>query len=95
MIPSIDKCLAALVAEVERRRQMQEDPLDSLSASLYDFADELGQLDALGRAVMLEELSRGGDIFDDSGGLDLSADDLDRFVSDFMKKTHIFLNGGR
>ncbi len=95
MIPSIDKRLAALVAEIERRRQIQEEPLDTLSASLYDFADELRQLDVLGRAALLEELNRDGDIFDDSVGCNLTTDKLDEFIRDFTKKPHILLTERR
>ncbi len=92
---SIEHRIDRLTLAIQRQRMEQAQPIDPLSQSLWDFADELRQLDSLGRAALLEELNRGGDIFDGTVGLDLSADDLDRFASDFTKNTNIFLNGGR
>ena len=44
----VDTRLAALVAEVERRRQIQEEPIDPLSASLFVFEAEVASLDEIG-----------------------------------------------
>ena len=41
--------LAAIAAELERRRMIQSEPIDPLSASLFAMARELRELDAQGR----------------------------------------------
>ncbi len=92
---SIEHRIDRLTLAIQRQRMEQAQPIDPLSQSLWDFADELRRLDSLDKAALLEELNRDGDIFDGSVGLDLSTDNLDRFASDFTKNTHIFLNGGR
>lgn len=48
----VDARLAALLAEVERRRQFELEPVDPLSASLYAFAEELAGLDEIGIAAL-------------------------------------------
>lgn len=44
--------LAALVAELERRRMIQEEPIDPLSASLFAFEKELAGLDEQSRDAL-------------------------------------------
>lgn len=48
----IDARLAALVAEVERRRLIQKEPVDPLSASLFAFEAEMAALDEIGIAAL-------------------------------------------
>ena len=76
----IDARLAALVAEVERRRLIQEEPIDPLSASLYAFSRELAGLDELGRSALLYELNC-GDPLEGTMGLDLSMEDLEKMIA--------------
>ena len=52
----VDARLAAIAAEVERRRLIQEEPIDPLSASLYSMARELRGLDETGREALKNEL---------------------------------------
>lgn len=48
--------LAAIAAELERRRMIQSEPIDPLSASLFAMARELRELDAQGRdALFLQQ----------------------------------------
>lgn len=77
----IDARLAALVAEVERRRLIQEEPDDDLSRSLFNLRQELAGLDALGKSALLYELNN-GDPLEGTMGLNLSMEDLERFISD-------------
>ncbi len=95
MVHSVEHRIEQLTLAIQRRRMEQAQPVDELSQSLRDFAGELRQLDSLGRATLLGELNRGGDTFDATMGLGLSADDLEKFINGFMEKPHIFLNGGR
>lgn len=48
----IDARLAAIVAELERRRMIQSEPIDPLSASLFAFEAELAALDEIGIAAL-------------------------------------------
>lgn len=77
----IDARLAALVAEVERRRLIQEEPDDDLSRSLFNLRQELAGLDTLGKSALLYELNN-GDPLEGTMGLNLSMEDLERFISD-------------
>ncbi len=80
----INARINALVEAVERRKLILEAPIDPLSQSLMDLADELSQLDALGKAALSAELSRDSD-------LDLTPDALDAFVRDYGEKPRIVL----
>ena len=78
---SIDARIAALAVELERRRLLQEEPLDPLSASLYELGRELAGLDALGKSALLKELntpSEGG-----TAGLDLTLEELEKIITNF------------
>lgn len=56
----IDARIAALVAEMERRRQFELEPVDPLSASLYEFEDEMERLDEIGVAALAAEADEDG-----------------------------------
>ncbi len=69
--------LAAL-AEAVRRRQMERAlPVDGLSRSLMNFADELAALDNQGKVALLEQLNRPDE---DGPGLGLTPEDLARMI---------------
>lgn len=48
----VDARLAAIAAELERRRLIQEEPIDPLSASLFAFEAEMAALDEIGIAAL-------------------------------------------
>lgn len=76
MMRDVNARLAALAAEVQRRREIVEGPIDSLSQSILEFQTTMGELDELGKAALLGELNRGEE------ALGLTSADLDRFISD-------------
>lgn len=49
---SIDARITALAEAVERRRLIQEEPIDPLSASLFAFEAEMANLDKIGIAAL-------------------------------------------
>lgn len=75
---SIETRIAALALALERRRMEQAIPVDRLSQSLFDFKKELAGLDELGKSDLLAELN--------TGGLDLSMEDLERFIADWGRR---------
>lgn len=74
----IDARIAALAAELERRRLEQEWPEDDLSRSLGELGRELAGLDEQGKAELLQSLN--------GNGLDLSPDAFERFVIDYRRE---------
>lgn len=52
--------LTALADEIQRRRLIQEEPLDPLSASLYAFESEMASLDEIGIAALAAETDERG-----------------------------------
>lgn len=52
---SVEARLAALDAEVARRKEIQEMPEDPLSQSMREYYQELASLDELGKAALLED----------------------------------------
>ncbi|WP_303791422.1 hypothetical protein [Anaerotruncus colihominis] len=69
----IDARLAAIAAELERRRMIQSEPIDPLSASLFAFEKELAGLDEQSRdALFLQQ-----DI--------LNREQFEHFILDYMK----------
>lgn len=79
---SIDARIAAIAEAIERRKMEQEAPVDDLSRSLFNLRQELAGLDALGKSALLYELNR-GDPLEGTMGLNLSMEDLERFIADF------------
>lgn len=80
----IDARLAALVAEVEQRRLIQEEPDDDLSRSLFNLRQELAGLDTLGKSALLYELNN-GDPLEGTMGLNLSMEGLEKMISNFAE----------
>lgn len=70
---SISTRLASIAAELERRRLLQTEPLDPLSASLFELSRELRGLNERGRdALFLQQ-----DI--------LNREQFEHFILDYMK----------
>lgn len=78
---SIDSRLAALAEAIERKR-MEEAPMDELSRSLYNMGQRLSKVDSLEKAALLAEFNR-DDPLDGTGSLDLSMEDIERFILDY------------
>lgn len=79
---SIDARLERLAEALERRKMEQESPVDDLSRSLFDLGDRLANLDTLEKAALLAEINQ-GDPLDGTGSLNLSLEDLERFIADY------------
>ena len=84
MVASIDSRLAALADAIERKRMEQESPVDDLSRSLFNLREELARLDTLEKAALLAEFNR-ADPLEGTDSLDLSMEDLERFISDYKE----------
>lgn len=69
--------LAALETALELRELEQEWPEDDLSRSLGELGRELAALDERGKAELLQSLN--------GNGLNLSLDDLERFITDYAE----------
>lgn len=80
--------LAALKAEIERRRMIQEMPVDPLSQSLEEYYQELASLDELGKAALLEELNR-DDPLAGKQSLGFSPGEIDKMVEDAKKNVDL------
>lgn len=78
----VDARLAAIAAEVERRRMIQSEPVDPLSASLYAFERGLAELDAAGRDALFEEWNT-----PDADGtcIPMTREQFDRFISGYSR----------
>lgn len=81
---SIDSRLAALAEAIERKRMEQESPVDDLSRSLFNLGEKLARLDTLKKAALLAEFNR-ADPLDGTDGLNLSMEDLERFIADYVE----------
>ena len=79
----VDARIAAIAEAIERRKMEQEAPVDDLSRSLFELGRELAGLDALGKSALLYELNH-GDPLEGTMGLDLSMEDLERWVEGVM-----------
>ena len=51
----IDARIAALAKAIERNKMERAEPLDSLSASMFEFEDEMASLDEIGIAALAAE----------------------------------------
>lgn len=80
----IDARMAALVKAIEQRKMEQEAPVDDLSRSLFNLRQELAELDALDKSALLYELNH-GDPLEGTMGLNLSMEDLERFIADYAE----------
>lgn len=84
MVASIDSRLAALADAIERKRMEQESPVDDLSRSLFNLREELARLDTLEKAALLAEFNQ-GDPLEGTDSLDLSMEDLEKFIADYKE----------
>lgn len=80
----VDARIAAIAEAIERRKMEQEAPVDDLSRSLFNLRQELAGLDALGKAALLYELNH-GDPLEGTMALNLSMEDLERFITDYTE----------
>lgn len=72
----VDARIAALAEAVERRRLVQEEPIDPLSASLFAFEEEMTGLDEIGVAALAAAT-------DEDGRQILTLEEAQRMVDDF------------
>ncbi len=79
MSSCINARLAALAEAIRQRQMERAAPVDGLSRSLMDFADELAALGEEGKAALLEELNRPSE--DGSAGLDLTPEALEQLIT--------------
>lgn len=79
---NMSKRIESIVAELERLKLEEEAPVDDLSRSLYNMGQRLSKMDSLEKAALLAEFNR-ADPLDGTGGLDLSMEDLERFIADY------------
>ena len=56
--------------------------MDDLSRSLFNLGEKLAHLDTLEKAALLAEFNR-ADPLDGTDGLNLSMEDLERFISNY------------
>ena len=76
---SMSKRIESIVAELERLKLEEEAPVDELSRSLYNMGQRLSKMDSLEKAALLAEFNR-DDPLDGTGSLDLSMEDIERFI---------------
>ena len=79
---SMSKRIESIAAELERLKLEEEAHVDDLSRSLFNLGEKLAHLDTLEKAALLAEFNR-ADPLDGTGGLDLSMEDLERFIADY------------
>ena len=79
---SLSKRIESIAAELERLKLEEAAPVDELSRSLFNLGEKLARLDTLEKAALLAEFNR-ADPLDGTGGLDLSMEDLERFIADY------------
>lgn len=81
---SLSKRIESIVAELERLKLEEETPVDDLSRSLFNLGEKLAHLDTLEKAALLAEFNR-ADPLEGTDSLDLSMEDLERFISDYKE----------
>lgn len=81
---SMSKRIESIVAELERLKLEEEAPVDDLSRSLFNLGEKLAHLDTLEKAALLAEFNR-ADPLEGTDSLDLSMEDLERFISDYKE----------
>lgn len=81
---NVDARLQRLVEALERKKMEQEEPEDDLSRSLFDLGERLARLDNLEKAALLAEANY-GDPLDGTDSLNLSMEDLERFIADYQE----------
>lgn len=83
-MPSIESRLTALADALQRRRMIQEMPVDALSRSLFDLQREFATLDDEGKAALLEALNHPTD--GESDSLNLTMQDIEQFIANYGRK---------
>lgn len=81
---NMSKRIESIVAELERLKLEEEAPVDDLSRSLYNMGQRLSKMDSLEKAALLAEFNR-ADPLEGTDSLDLSMEDLERFISDYKE----------
>lgn len=81
---SMSKRIESIVAELELLKLEEAAPVDDLSRSLFNLGEKLAHLDTLEKAALLAEFNR-ADPLEGTDSLDLSAEDLERFISDYKE----------
>ena len=81
---SMSKRIESIAAELERLKLEEEAPVDDLSRSLFNLGEKLAHLDTLEQAALLAEINR-ADPLEGTDSLDLSMEDLERFISDYKE----------
>ena len=81
---NMSKRIESIVAELERLKLEEEAPVDDLSRSLFNLGEKLAHLDTLEKAALLAEFNR-ADPLEGTDSLDLSMEDLERFISDYKE----------
>ena len=79
---NMSKRIEAIAAELERLKLEEAAPVDELSRSLYNMGQRLSKMDSLEKAALLAEFNR-DDPLDGTGSLDLSMEDIERFILDY------------
>lgn len=79
---SMSKRIESIAAELERLKLEEEAPVDDLSRSLFNLGENLARLDTLEKAALLAEFNR-TDPLEGTDSLDLSMEDLERFIADY------------
>ena len=81
---NMSKRIEAISAELERLKLEEAAPVDDLSRSLFNLGEKLARLDTLEKAALLAEFNR-ADPLEGTDSLDLSMEDLERFISDYKE----------
>ena len=81
---NMSKRIESIVAELERLKLEEEAPVDELSRSLYNMGQRLSKMDSLEKAALLAEFNR-ADPLEGTDSLDLSMEDLERFIADYKE----------
>lgn len=81
---SIDARIAAIAEAIKRKAMEEEAPVDDLSQSLFNLRQELAGLDTLDKSALLYELNH-GDPLEGTMALNLSMEDLERFITDYTE----------
>ena len=79
---SMSKRIESIAAELERLKLEDAAPVDDLSRSLFNLGENLARLDTLEKAALLAEFNR-TDPLEGTDSLDLSMEDLERFIADY------------
>ena len=79
---NMSKRIESIAAELERLKLEEEAPVDDLSRSLYNMGQRLSKMDSLEKAALLAEFNR-ADPLEGTDSLDLSMEDLERFIADY------------